>query len=229
MHKLLIFYLAFVAFNVEALIYKYEYEGNTLNLVKGNGEYGDTVTGYSGSMLIDENLLPGGSLANTSVSFLARSTWGWGSGNEQELLEEGYAIETQIGVLLKSSHVDGLVAFDIHPIPGEVEASINFTTDDNRNIISWFTSYTDGYNPDGNTGSNGDWEVYEWGDEYYAPPGIWSAPAVVPIPGTLWLLSTAGLAIIFGIRQRFRLKSHSLNCKHQLQKAFYPMKKRCFA
>lgn len=192
----------FFTLHTQALVYEYTYFGQPLQFDEATSlEWGwrqsysssAAPSHYQGTMQIDESLIPGGTLVNTSVYFFA-----------EEAFWPEYSVNTPLGLLDDSSQVSGLLSFDIHPFPGGVWSWIHFTTDEKRNIVSWKSDYTDHY-PDGGIRDDGDWWGAYSGEFYRAEPGTWSKPRVVPIPSTLILSSS--LALIFmGLRINKKLK-----------------------
>ncbi|RLU01211.1 hypothetical protein [Ketobacter sp.] len=157
-------------------VWKYTYSGGPL-LIDESTDYSgfpDTFPGYSGDILIDENALPGGTLVNATVSFVAIAAY---------FEHEDYTINTPFGLLDNASQVDGLLAFDIHEFPA-IEAFFNFTTDENRQIVSWESDFLAGPPDGGISSEKGDYyriggdgpDVY-W---YSEGAGSWSRPHAVP-------------------------------------------------
>ncbi|SMF27381.1 hypothetical protein SAMN02745866_01735 [Alteromonadaceae bacterium Bs31] len=200
----LLVFLLLVTLRSEALVYEYAYYGNTLyldeakNLEHGWGPIPDdyffskSYEGYKGKMRIDERLLPGGTLLNASISFYAHAV---PYGATEEWIRNGWALDSPLGILDDSSRVDGLLLFDIHPFPGNVYSRINFSTDEQRNIVSWSSEFFNA-SPDGGLSSNprfGDWYYGYGGPVYFSEPGTWKAPSLVPIPNSLLLFGSAGV------------------------------------
>jgi hypothetical protein len=157
-------------------VWKYTYSGGPL-LIDENTDYDgfpDTFPGYNGEILIDESALPGGTLVNTTVSFLAIAAY---------FDDEEYTIDTPFGILDNASQVDGLLAFTIHEFPA-IQAYFNFTTDENRQIVAWESDFLAGPPDGGISSENGDY--YRIGgdgpDVYYysESAGSWSRPHAVP-------------------------------------------------
>jgi len=177
--------LLLVSVQAQSAIYEYSYAGNTLFPdvdVSGTG-WAEYLPGYNGIMRIDENALDAGTLVNSTITFKAFSCGG---------LSDPSCFDSPFGKLHGNSEVDGLLAFDIFYFPATAGAVFSFTTDYDRNIVSWDGSFLDGP-PDGavNTiwgdifGFNGSPE-FNW-ISYEADAGTWSSPSVVPIPAAIWL------------------------------------------
>lgn len=170
-----------------AATYDYVYQGNTLTLPAGftpPAWYPDTLPAYSGLMRIKEEALPGGTLADATVTFTVDSPSGW----------------PPSPVPLPA----GLLYFDIFPFTSAIAgASISFTTDSLKRIVTWNGQFLDGPPDGGITSSFGDFYLIPESPvfEYRASPGTWSAPALVPVPAGLGLLLMA-LAALGAVRMR---------------------------
>jgi hypothetical protein len=181
--------LLLVSVQVNASIYEYSYTGNTLLPGFDATAFGYTEywPAYEGVMRIDEEELDGGTLVNSTISFSTGLCW-----ND--------CINSPFGELAAGSEVNGLLAFDIFPVPATAGAFFSFTTDYNRNIVSWDGYFLDGP-PDGAVSSVfGDFIEFRVNADiysgYYADAGTWSAPSPVPVPAAFWLFGAAliGLA-----------------------------------
>jgi len=195
----------FSATTSEALVYEYKYFGNPMYFDEELSlRYGwdpdsgapirPVIDAYTGIMRIDEEKLPGGTLVNADVFFDAQSAIWHGSTS---------GFESPLGILYRSSQVEGLLAFDIHPFPDQGLAWINFSTDENRNIVKWESFYVNHYPDGGTSGEYGDTQDSYDGVVNLSAPGRWSAPSIVPLPGSLVLFGSAVLGF-FGLRFRSR-------------------------
>ena len=167
-----------IAGKAQASIYEYFYTGNVLEVDQVTLGEPASYPGYQGVMRINERLLPGGTLANATIT-LSDRPWG--------LLPQG------------------LLKFTVFPFPATAEARITFTTDAQRRIISWDGDFADGP-PDGRINSvRGDW-YYPAQVAFYRTtiPGTWSdpirvydTPPSIPLPlgGVLLLTALGGLAV----------------------------------
>lgn len=179
--------LLLVAVQANASIYEYTYTGNTLFPGFNAAAFGYPayLPAFSGVMKIDEKALDGDTLVDSTISFSVLP------GND---------ILTPFGQLSSSSEIDGLLAFDVFSLPPTASSSISFTTDSDRNIVSWYMDFLDGP-PDSLVSSVfGDFIEFTVNENlysgYYAAAGTWSAPTVIPVPGAVWLFGTALIGLI---------------------------------
>jgi|GEM_PF-3115710 len=158
----------FFALPAKAAIVSYEYQGQPLHRIQGGPDYSTTLPGFSGRMVIDEELF-GKSMVSNTITFVVYS---W-PGLPEWLLE-----------------------FDVFYL-GEISNTVQFKTDANRNIIEW-DLFSLGDPHSSTITHNRDGYALWYGDIYYLSdgPGSWSV-VPVPIPASPILLLTAlvGLAI----------------------------------
>jgi hypothetical protein len=177
-----------VAGSASAAIVSYTYQGLPLSLTEAMfPPEGMPLAwpAYSGVMEIDESALPGGSLRNATVAFF-------------DYPEVTLPPDDPAGEPKPFRQTAGLRSFSIFPFPAHIGSEITFTTDADRRITSWTSTFLDGP-PDGDITS-------VRGDSYFLPgprganwltysagPGSWSEPHVVPLPAS-WAPLAAALA-----------------------------------
>lgn len=178
----------------DAARFEYQYFGNPLQEVGYSFSpcviCDGTWAPFGGSMMIDEEQLEGGTLRNANVEFYAYY------GSDQ--------VGPFEGVHAPSAELSGLLEWTVGmPIPATVFHNISFSTDDQRNIVSWHIDIADGP-PDMIISSVYGDSLYTSTTVYKASAGVWSAPSVVvPLPAALPLfLGAIGSLLLITRRRR---------------------------
>jgi hypothetical protein len=161
-----------------AAIYEYVYSGNVLRDESGTPAPAPYER-FSGDMWVDESQVPGGTLVNATFSGEFSFPDSWDS----------------------IPWLEKFTIWPAYPSPPSAFAALEFTTDADRNIVSWDIEISDGP-PDFDITDTGDRAFFsgdpEDEEEYFAAPGTWSEPTVIPVPAALLLLLSAVATIPLG-------------------------------
>ena len=181
-----------------AAILSYSYQGQTMTCPASNpGCFGGGIA-FTGSLVIDESLLPGGGIGGATL--LLREDGGVGNytyqlTNSAGVFAGSYAPPGGAPLFFET----GGIVDDI--IQGSIfESSFSFTFSAAKQIVGWAGTCLCGGSNDLGTFTSGDGTA----DGAFAGPGAWTL-AAVPLPAPLWLL-IGGLAALRAPRAlgRFR-------------------------
>lgn len=190
MNKIALFLVLSVCLPVcsaNAAVVAYRYFGQTLLLTETydpEETWPATLPAFSGLMLVNESALPGRTLIDATITFSV----------EAGLDEGGKPV---------AENPPGLLFFDVFPWPGIGGSTITFTTNAQRDIVSWLADILDGP-PDIRSSPAFD-TVEAPGSFLYrsAGPGVWTT-TVVPLPGAAALSGTAMILLVAAAARRRR-------------------------
>lgn len=176
------------AFSANAAVVAYRYFGQTLlltDMYDPEESLPTTLPAFSGLMLVNEAALPGRTLIDATITFSIEGAFD----DESNPIGENPA---------------GLLFFDVFPWPGVGGSTITFSTNAQREIVSWLADILDGP-PDILSSPNFDtYEIPEFFLYRSTGPGVWTT-TVVPLPGGALLSGTAMILLLGGAVRRRRM------------------------